>query len=80
MESLGSFLVFLVTSFLLFIFLYARYSKFENDLSKRQTELAQREEKINLKIKAMDEEMALKRAEITTVSERVEGLRQELGI
>lgn len=80
MESLGSFLVFLVTSFLLFIFLYARFSKFENDLSKRQTELAQREEKINLKIKAMDEEMALKRAEITTISGRVEGLRQELGI
>jgi len=80
MESMASFLVYVVTSFLLFIFLYARYSKFESDLSKRQTELVQREEKVRLKIKAMDEEIELKRTEINAVSERVEALRTELGI
>lgn len=80
MESLASFLVFIVTAFLLFLFLYARYSRFEGDLSKRQAELTQREETVKLKIRAMDEEIALKRIEIATVSERVEGLRNELGI
>ncbi len=80
MESLPTFLVFVVTSFLLFIVLYARYSKFDNELSRRQAEVAEKEEKIQLKVRAIDEELEFKRAEIAAVTERLDALRRELGI
>lgn len=78
--NLTYFLLFVVTTFLLFIFLYARYSRFQSDIGSKQAEVRDLEEKNQRRIEAIKEQIRLKRMEAQSLGQKLDALRRDVGL